>query len=51
MRKIIFWTTITAGAVAAYLMYRRGASVSTIARESIENPVGSFVREARAAAS
>lgn len=47
MRKAIFWTTVAAGAMAAYLMYRRGESVTTIARDSIRHPVGSLVREAQ----
>lgn len=51
MKNVIFWTTIAAGAIAAYLMYRRGESFTTIARESIQHPVGSLVREAQAAAS
>jgi hypothetical protein len=49
IRRIIFWSTIAAGAVAAWLMYRRGESLPTIAKESIQNPVGSFVREAQEA--
>lgn len=51
IRRILFWSTVAAGAVAAFLMYRRGASLTTIARESIQHPVGSFVRETKAAAS
>ncbi len=50
MRNVIFWSIVGAGAIAAYLMYRRGVSVPTIARETIEHPVGSFVREAQNAA-
>jgi hypothetical protein len=51
MRNIIFWSTLGAAAIAAYLMYRRGESVTTIARDTTQHPVGSFVREARNAAS
>ncbi|HEX4309892.1 MAG TPA: hypothetical protein VHZ25_07675 [Acidobacteriaceae bacterium] len=47
MRKAIFWTTIAAGAIAAYLMYRRGESLTTIAHDSIQHPIGSLVREAQ----
>jgi hypothetical protein len=50
MRNFIIWGTIAACAVAAYLMYRRGASLTTIARDSIQHPVGSLVREAQTAA-
>jgi hypothetical protein len=51
MRNIIFWATVASGAIAAYLMIRRGADLPTIARESIQHPVGSLVRETRMAAS
>lgn len=47
MRDFIFWTTVAAGALAAYLMYRRGENVTKIARESIRHPVKSLVRETR----
>jgi hypothetical protein len=45
MRKAILWGTVAAGAIAAYLMYRRGVSVGNIARESILHPVGSLMNE------
>lgn len=51
MRNFIFWTTVVSGAVAAYLMIRRGKDLSTTAREAIQHPVGSLVREAQIAAS
>jgi len=35
------------GCVAAYLMYRRGESLGTIARRTITNPVGSLVTEVK----
>lgn len=47
MKNAIFWGTVAAGAIAAYLMYRRGESFTTIARESVQHPVGSLVREAQ----
>ena len=37
MRRLLFWGTITAGATAAYLMYRRGEPVGNIARKIISN--------------
>lgn len=49
-KNVWFWATVAAGAVAAYLMYRRGASLGTIARESVQHPIGSLVREAENAA-
>jgi hypothetical protein len=45
MKKAIYWGTIVAGAVAAYLMYRRGESLGSIARSAIGNPVGALVNE------
>ncbi|HEV2645452.1 MAG TPA: amidohydrolase family protein [Acidobacteriaceae bacterium] len=45
MRRILFWSTLASGAVAAYLMSRRGASITEIAKNSIGNPVGSLVNE------
>ena len=50
MRKVFFWGTIAAGAVAAYLMYRRGESLGTIAQRSIGSPVGSLVSELKSQA-
>lgn len=51
MRNVLFWATVVSGVVAAYLMLRRGEDLNTVARESIEHPVGSLVREAQIAAS
>ena len=45
MRKFITYASIVAGAVAAYLMYKRGAPVTQIAKKTITNPVGSLVGE------
>ena len=39
--------TVVSGFAAAYLMYRRGASLGTIARKSITNPLGTLASEAR----
>ncbi len=50
MKKALFWGTIIAGAVAAYLMYRRGESVGTIAVKTVTNPVGSLVSELQSTA-
>ena len=49
-RRAIYWGTIIAGAVAAYMMYRRGESVGTIAKSAIFNPVGTLVNEVTNAA-
>jgi hypothetical protein len=50
MKRALFWGTIIAGAVAAYLMYRRGESVGAIAVKAVTNPVGSLVSELQASA-
>jgi hypothetical protein len=45
MRRLFFWGTLIAGATAAYLMYRRGESLGTIAARTLTNPVGSLATE------
>lgn len=47
MNKAIFYATVVAGLVAAYMMYRRGESLGTIAKQTITNPVGSLVSEVK----
>jgi hypothetical protein len=47
LSKVILYATVISGVVAAYLMYRRGESVFSIARKSVFNPVGSLVSEVR----
>lgn len=49
MKRIFFWGTVLCGAAAAYLMYRRGESVFTIAKNTLSNPVGSFAKEIKQA--
>lgn len=49
MKRLFFWGTIAAGAAAAYLMYRRGESLPTIAKKIINNPIGTFTSEIRQA--
>ena len=45
MRRLILWATVISGVAAAYLMYRRGESVGTIASKTMSNPVGSLASE------
>ncbi len=45
LQKAILLTTVVSGFVAAYLMYRRGESLGSIAKQTIINPVGSLVSE------
>lgn len=49
MKRATFWFTIAAGATAAYLMYRRGESFTTIAKNAVVNPFGSLVTEVKQA--
>ena len=49
MRRFIFWATVASGAVAAYLMLRRGESIPRVAQRAIMNPVGSLVDEFKTA--
>jgi hypothetical protein len=49
MRKLFLYATIASGAVAAYLMYRRGESFGTIAKNAGLHPVGSLVHELKRA--
>jgi hypothetical protein len=41
------YATVISGFVAAYLMYRRGESMVSIARKTVTNPVGSLVSEVK----
>jgi hypothetical protein len=50
MRRIILWTTILSGAVAAYLLYRRGVPVGQIAEDVTSHPIRSMVSELHNAA-
>lgn len=49
MKRVIFWGTIAAAGTAAYLMYKRGESIPTIAHRIITNPIGTFTNEVRQA--
>jgi hypothetical protein len=51
MKRALFWGTLLAGAVAAYMMYRRGESLGVIAAQTVINPVGSLVTELKTASS
>lgn len=49
MKRLSFWITLAAGATAAYLMYRRGESLPTIAKNAMSNPLGTFAKEVQQA--
>jgi hypothetical protein len=46
-KQLILFATVASGCIAAYLMYRRGESLGTIARQAITNPFGSLVSEVK----
>jgi hypothetical protein len=47
IQKVIAFATVAAGFVAAYMMYRRGASLPSIAKQTLTNPVGSLISEVK----
>jgi hypothetical protein len=47
LSKVVLYATVISGFVAAYLMYRRGESMVSIARKTVTNPVGSLVSEVK----
>jgi len=49
-KNVWFWVTVASGAIAAYLMYRRGENLSTIAEQAVHHPVSSLIQEAKNAA-
>jgi hypothetical protein len=44
---MIVFATVLSGVVAAYLMYRRGESFLSIAKQTAANPIGSMVAEVK----
>ncbi len=49
IRKLFVIGSVVSGAVAAYIMYKRGTPIMTIAKKTITNPIGSLVGELRGA--
>ena len=47
MSRLILFATIASGVIAAYLMYRRGESLGTIAKQAVTNPLGSLMTEVK----
>ena len=45
MRKLIVWGTVASGAVALYLMMKRGESFSEAATTAVQNPFGALFNE------
>lgn len=48
MKKLFFWVSLISGVAAAYLMYRRGEKVQTIAKRAMTNPIGTLATELKA---
>ena len=49
MRKLIFWSTIISGGIAAYLMLKKGEPVGQVASQVLQHPIGSLVDQVRSA--
>ena len=49
MRKLFFWASVASGALAAYMMYKRGESFGAIAKQTLANPVGTLAHEVKEA--
>jgi hypothetical protein len=47
LQKVVLLATVVSGFIAAYLMYRRGEPLGSIAKQTITNPVGSLVSEVK----
>ena len=45
MRKLIVWGTVASGAIALYLMMKRGESFSDAATSAVQNPFRSLINE------
>lgn len=49
MKKAIFWGTMAAGVVAAYLMVKRGAPLTEVLTKTLRNPFGALSNEVQGA--
>ena len=45
MKKLIFWGTLGAGVVAAYMMVKRGAPLTEVLTKTLRNPFGALGNE------
>ncbi len=45
MKRLLIWASLLSGAAAAYLMYRRGETLATIAKKISTHPVGTLATE------
>ena len=49
MKKLIFWASVISGVAAAYMMYKRGEPLGSIAKQTLSNPVGTLAHEVKEA--
>ncbi len=49
MKRLIFWASVISGVAAAYMMYKRGEPIGTIAKQTLTNPVGTLAHEVKEA--
>ena len=49
MKRAIFWGTLAAGVVAAYLMVKRGAPLTEVLTKTLRNPFGALTSEVQGA--
>lgn len=49
MKRAIFWGTLAAGVVAAYLMVKRGAPLTEVLTKTLRNPFGALGAEVQGA--
>jgi len=49
MRKLLLWTTIISGGVAAYLMLKKGEPIGQVAKQVLAHPFGSLVDHVKSA--
>ena len=49
MKRAIFWGTMAAGVVAAYMMVKRGAPLGEVLTKTLRNPFGALTSEVQQA--
>ncbi len=48
MRKLVIYTTVLCGALAAYLLFKRGVPLTEIAADVVQHPIGTLIHELEA---
>ena len=49
MKRLIFWASVISGVAAAYMMYKRGEPMGSIAKKTVTNPIGTLAHEVKEA--